>query len=366
MSKSYNGCPASPTKSTIDVKADWGIVWKSRKMIWPGGVGQNQDLRDCFQYYVEQFYKRVENPVSTEYNKAGNWGYTYRANVNNPSSLSCHASGTAIDINAVRHPNGSRNTFTSAQYKEIGRILDELEGVLIVGVPGLKTPAGRVGGWTAASKPDEMHIEARSYDRAAWKRVANKIRPKLSYTIISTAPAAPAKPAPSTQSKSGQVTAAGVTVKEVQTLLNKTGAKLVVDGIYGALTTEAVRNFQLKHALRVDGIVGPETIKALRKPPVKTAPYPLKYGQVFGVWNEPTWAKFTRSGDPRWDGADIRNLVKTIQQRLQALGHAPKSKGWADGIYEKPTRDAVVKFQKANKLLADGLVGAKTWKALFQ
>ena len=37
----------------------------------------------------------------------GCWGYEFRANVNNPSQLSCHASGTAIDYNANRHPNGT-------------------------------------------------------------------------------------------------------------------------------------------------------------------------------------------------------------------------------------------------------------------
>jgi hypothetical protein len=58
------------------------------------------------------------------------WGYTYKANVNNPSSLSCHASGTAIDYNAPDHPNGSGGTFTDAQVGTIYAILDEVQGAV--------------------------------------------------------------------------------------------------------------------------------------------------------------------------------------------------------------------------------------------
>jgi hypothetical protein len=59
-----------------------------------------------------------------------NWGYTYKANVNNPSQLSCHASGTAIDWNAPDHPNGSSGTFTNSQVTTIYTILAEVEGAV--------------------------------------------------------------------------------------------------------------------------------------------------------------------------------------------------------------------------------------------
>ena len=36
-----------------------------------------------------------------------------------------------------------------------------------------------------------------------------------------------------------------------------------IDGIFGSKTTSAVRRFQEKHGLQVDGIVGPETGGAL-------------------------------------------------------------------------------------------------------
>ena len=48
-------------------------------------------------------------------------------------------------------------------------------------------------------------------------------------------------------------------VKELQTLLNKNGAKLKVDGSFGSLTEEAVRSFQKIKGLVIDGCVGPIT-----------------------------------------------------------------------------------------------------------
>lgn len=63
----------------------------------------------------------------------------------------------------------------------------------------------------------------------------------------------------------------GQQVKELQERLNKFGYKLVVDGIFGSKTDLAVRDFQRKHGLRVDGIVGPETRKALFSSSVSTS-----------------------------------------------------------------------------------------------
>jgi len=56
----------------------------------------------------------------------------------------------------------------------------------------------------------------------------------------------------------------GQDVKDLQTLLNKHGATLKVDGDFGTLTTSAVKDFQSKNPpLKVDGVVGPQTWTAL-------------------------------------------------------------------------------------------------------
>ena len=51
----------------------------------------------------------------------------------------------------------------------------------------------------------------------------------------------------------------GDDVKQLQELLNKNGANLTVDGIYGSQTQQAVKDYQKSKNLAVDGIVGDET-----------------------------------------------------------------------------------------------------------
>ncbi|MBY0098125.1 peptidoglycan-binding protein [Mesobacillus maritimus] len=58
-------------------------------------------------------------------------------------------------------------------------------------------------------------------------------------------------------------------------------------------------------------------------------------------------------------GAD----VKKLQQILTNKGYSTKG---TDGIFGSNTEAAVKKFQKANKLKADGIVGPATKKALLK
>ena len=56
----------------------------------------------------------------------------------------------------------------------------------------------------------------------------------------------------------------GEEVRQIQTKLKRWGYyNGNVDGIYGTKTQEAVRYFQRKNGLKVDGIAGPETLKAM-------------------------------------------------------------------------------------------------------
>lgn len=55
--------------------------------------------------------------------------------------------------------------------------------------------------------------------------------------------------------------------------------------------------------------------------------------------------------------------VKTLQRLLNSLGY---DCGEVDGIFGQATRAAVVAFQKAKGLTADGIVGKATWTALLK
>ena len=68
---------------------------------------------------------------------------------------------------------------------------------------------------------------------------------------------------------------------------------------------------------------------------------------------------------PNCDGVVSQALTvnenKAVQQKLKELGYY---KGSVDGVFGQGTRGAVIAFQKANGLTADGIVGEKTAKAM--
>lgn len=55
----------------------------------------------------------------------------------------------------------------------------------------------------------------------------------------------------------------GEAIRELQLALNKAGARLVVDGIFGRATEIAVERHQAAAGLKVDGLVGPITLASL-------------------------------------------------------------------------------------------------------
>lgn len=57
----------------------------------------------------------------------------------------------------------------------------------------------------------------------------------------------------------------GPNVRQLQRFLNWWGVYLEVDGIYGPLTTDAVRKFQRRYGLAVDGLFGRKSLEQARK-----------------------------------------------------------------------------------------------------
>lgn len=119
------------------------------------------------------------------------------------------------------------------------------------------------------------------------------------------------------------------TVKNIQQALNTLGYGLVVDGVQGAKTVNAIKAFQRRYGLVADGVWGPKTNTMYNSIVVARRPV-IKQGSV-------------------------GSYVQLVQRKLGLK---------QDGQFGPKTKAAVVKFQKSKRLVADGIVGPKTWSAL--
>ena len=63
-------------------------------------------------------------------------------------------------------------------------------------------------------------------------------------------------------------------------------------------------------------------------------------------------------------GKDAEELQKELKLRGYDLGKFGKNKNGIDGVFGNTTKEAVIKFQKINKLKVDGVVGKETAHAL--
>lgn len=98
-----------------------------------------------------------------------------------------------------------------------------------------------------------------------------------------------------------------------------------------------------------------------------------------GVWTyvepaylTPTWVHFdaratppacVAGGYPLVRQGSVNNYVLTLQDALNALGYTGSG---LDGIFGGGTRNAVISFQRAEGLSADGIVGCQTWERLTE
>ena len=116
-------------------------------------------------------------------------------------------------------------------------------------------------------------------------------------------------------------------------------------GTFDNATEYAVTAFQARYgSLWTDGIAGPDTLKVMYGSGAATSKTPVA---LLGVTME--------------EGAEGEQ-VKAIQKRLRELGYL---KSAADGDFGTETKAALIAFQTANRLTADGKATAATLSKLY-
>ena len=152
--------------------------------------------------------------------------------------------------------------------------------------------------------------------------------------------------------------ASGSAVEQVQFWLNTLAQydsaipAVKVDGVYGTATANAVRAFQRKYGLTVDGIVGQTTWKEL-------------YDEFLSIQSD-NGTPNAYPGTPLREGSAGQNvrlvqfwlkIARTVYTSLESVT--------VDGKFGAGTAAAVRRFQRYFGLTADGVVGRTTWNSLY-
>lgn len=217
MPISYNGYTVSPSRAAIGVKT---FAVPGRPDIL---LPVRADVAPLFLEMARWWntWEPLMNP--------GCWGYAYRE-IRGATGWSCHASGTAIDLNAPKHNLGAVGTLGGQRDAVIAKAHS----------------LGLRSGAEFAGRKDEMHVE-----------LAVDLPTALALVAKLQAP-----PPPPGQPQTGRPTirrgSTGETVKLAQRWLG-----LPADGIFGPLTEAKVKWYQRMKGLVADGIVGPKTWAAM-------------------------------------------------------------------------------------------------------
>lgn len=133
MATAQNGWPVVE-QSAMDEGPIYGNVYA------PGGILRGDVMTVC-RWHAAQYHRRVEPLINGTC-----WGYNKRT-IGNTNTWSCHAAGTAWDLNADQHNDGDppSKSFTAAQIDTCHALERESDGVIRWG-----------GDW---SDPDGMHWE---------------------------------------------------------------------------------------------------------------------------------------------------------------------------------------------------------------
>ena len=131
---SYNGYPASKDPNEIGIKS-YPVTGTDLRLRCAESVGP------LLAAFAAEFHNLIE-PIDK--GSLDDWGYAFRMVRGSTDRLSCHSSGTAIDLNATKHPLGKIGTFPAEK------------------VPMIRALAKKYGlkwGGDFKSRADEMHFE---------------------------------------------------------------------------------------------------------------------------------------------------------------------------------------------------------------
>lgn len=134
MASSQNGWPASPDPQAIGVKAFLVPHTKLKLRV-------AEKVAPILINFADEFNRLVEK---LEGKQLDDWGFAWRNVRGSTDMLSNHASGTAIDLNAIKHPLGAKDTF---QLKQVDALLELCDKYRL-----------RWGG-LYRNRKDEMHFE---------------------------------------------------------------------------------------------------------------------------------------------------------------------------------------------------------------
>jgi peptidoglycan hydrolase-like protein with peptidoglycan-binding domain len=297
------------------------------------------------------------------------------------SSYSVHATGRAADLSWRGAPYRGPGNYEAA-CKMMDFVVAHADALRIEAVfDYYPAPHGRGwkcdrGAWQVYDKPafsgapggDWVHIEISNEnadDPAYYTEIMRQLlgEPPVA---VKPAPAAKTPKAPPGKKPWLQVGSKGAEVKAMQKIV---GAE-PVDGKFGPKTEAKVKEWQAEHDQHVDGIWGPGSEKHAKNcdckpaevkaedvspapamPEKKAATKPAKK-----VAAEPKKSSRPYPGSPVRKGsvgADVKAVQEVVGTEI------------VDGQFGNKTLAAVKKWQSENGRLADGIVGPKTWAAMF-
>lgn len=153
----------------------------------------------------------------------------------------------------------------------------------------------------------------------------------------------------------------------------------IIDGYYGPVTVDAVKQFQRVTYLSIDGNLGPVTCKKLNErynsfteSNTTTTEKPEEKLPEIIQNTIPITTTQTKGGTQDTCTAPVSQHTKTLQIALRRLGYypvyAPDGSGKIDinGKYCYYTAKAVKDFQEANDLTANGVFNEETKKKLIE